>query len=72
LVEPRGAAGARNLCGVERAPEAVGDDPVLAKTHITGSRADVLATEHDANDAREDRMDALFAFRTEPATCPTA
>jgi hypothetical protein len=71
VVEPRGAAGARNLGGVQRAPGAVIDDPVLAKTHVTGRRADVLATEQDANDACEDRMDALFEFRTEPATCPT-
>jgi hypothetical protein len=72
LVEWRGAAGARNLCGVQRAPGAGVDDPVLVKTHITGGRTDVLATEQDANDACEDRMDALFEFRTEPATCPTA
>jgi hypothetical protein len=72
VVEPRGAAGARNLCGVHRAPGAVVDDAVLAKAHITGSRTDVLATEQEANDACEDRMDALLEFRTEPASCATA
>jgi hypothetical protein len=70
-VETRSSAGAC-YC-VQRAPGAIADGPVLAKTHMTAKRAYLLAAEDDQNDACEDEMNALFEFlTTEPAICPTA